>query len=59
MRLLWQVEVSDVLKVKEFYTALADLDFYKFVSEGFRELCDACGIYPCLLDAAIFSSFDN
>jgi hypothetical protein len=40
-------------------TAMADLDYYRFVSEGFRELCDACGIYPCLLDAAIFSSFDN
>lgn len=39
-------------------TALSDLDYYKFVSEGFRELCDACDIYPCMLDAAIFSSFD-
>jgi thermostable 8-oxoguanine DNA glycosylase len=39
-------------------TALSDLDYYKFVSEGFRELCNACNIYPCMLDAAIFSSFD-
>lgn len=39
-------------------TALSDLDYYKFVSEGFRELCDACDVYPCMLDAAIFSSFD-
>jgi thermostable 8-oxoguanine DNA glycosylase len=38
--------------------ALADLDYYKFVSQGFRELCDACDIYPCMLDAAIWSSFD-
>ena len=44
--------------VKLSATALSDLDYYKFVSEGFRELCDACGIYPCVLDAAIFSSFD-
>lgn len=40
-------------------TALADLDYYKFVSKGFRELCDKCGVYPCMLDAAIFSSRDN
>jgi thermostable 8-oxoguanine DNA glycosylase len=38
--------------------ALSDLNYYKFVSEGFRELCEACDIYPCLMDAAIFSSFD-
>jgi N-glycosylase/DNA lyase len=39
-------------------TALADLSYYNFVSEGFRELCAACDLYPCMLDAAIFSSFD-
>jgi len=39
-------------------TALADLSYYKFVSEGFRELCAASDPYPCMLDAAIFSSFD-
>ncbi len=38
--------------------SLADRDYYEFVSEGFRRLCDACDIYPCLLDAAIFSSYD-
>ena len=39
-------------------TALSDRNYYRFVSEGMRELCDACDIYPCLLDAAIFSSYD-
>jgi len=39
-------------------TALSDLGYYKFVSEGFRELCNASDIYPCMLDAAIWSSFD-
>ena len=38
--------------------SLADRDYYEFVSEGFRGLCGACDIYPCLLDAAIFSSYD-
>jgi hypothetical protein len=39
--------------------ALSDRNYYRFVSEGIRELCDACHIYPCLLDAAIFSSYDE
>lgn len=38
--------------------ALADREYYGFVSEGFHRLCEACGIYPCLLGAAIFSSYD-
>jgi hypothetical protein len=40
-------------------TALSDRNYYNFVSEGFRRMCAASGIYPCLLDAAIFSSFDD
>jgi len=39
--------------------ALSDRNYYRFVSEGIRELCDRCHIYPCLLDAAIFSSYDE
>jgi len=40
-------------------TALADRDYYQFVSDGFQQLCAACNIWPCLLDAAIFSSYDG
>jgi len=40
-------------------TALSDKNYYSFISEGFRKLCDASDIYPCMLDAAIFSSFDS
>jgi thermostable 8-oxoguanine DNA glycosylase len=39
--------------------SLADRNYYVFVSEGFRKLCAASDLYPCMLDAAIFSSFDN
>ena len=39
--------------------ALADRNYYAFVSGGIRKLCEACRIYPCLLDAAIFSSYDS
>jgi hypothetical protein len=38
--------------------SLGDINYYRFVSEGFQQLCEACDIYPCLLDAAIFSSYD-
>ena len=40
-------------------TALQDKDYYHFVSDGIQILCDRAGIYPCVLDAVIFSSFDN
>lgn len=39
--------------------ALADRDFYEFVAEGIQELCARAGVYPCVLDAAIFSSRDS
>lgn len=38
--------------------ALADAGYYEFVMDGFQELAKAAGILPCLLDAAIFASYD-
>lgn len=40
-------------------TALGDPSYYNFISDGFQELAHACGLYPCVLDAIIFSSYDN
>jgi hypothetical protein len=40
-------------------TSLSDRDYYNFVMDGFQIICAACDIYPCALDAAIFSSFDG
>lgn len=37
-------------------TALQDKTFYHFVSDGIQLLCEKANIYPCVLDAAIFSS---
>lgn len=45
--------------VKLSATALADRNYYCFVLDGFQAICEACDIYPCVLDAAIFSSFDG
>lgn len=35
------------------------LPLLKLFSDGIQELCEKAGVYPCILDAAIFSSFDN
>jgi len=40
-------------------TALSDHNYYNFVSDGIQEMCKACEIKPCVMDAAIFSSFDK
>lgn len=39
--------------------ALADRHYYQLVSGGFQKLAVACGIAPCVLDAAIFASYDG
>jgi hypothetical protein len=39
-------------------TALQDKAFYHFVSDGIQLLCEKANIYPCVLDAAIFSSYN-
>ncbi|MDY6845191.1 MAG: hypothetical protein SVW57_14020 [Thermodesulfobacteriota bacterium] len=40
-------------------TALSDKNYYNFVLDGFQRVCEASEIFPCVLDAAIFSSFDE
>ena len=40
-------------------TALADRHYYNFVSTGIQRMCDQAGVFPCVLDAAIFASFDG
>ena len=40
-------------------SALSDRNYYNFVSEGIQKLCAASEVHPCILDAAIFTSFDQ
>ena len=40
-------------------TALSDETVYRFVQSGLQQIADELGIYPCMLDACIFSSFDK
>ena len=39
--------------------ALSDENYYNFVMDGLQEACEASDVYPCVLDAAIFASFDQ
>jgi thermostable 8-oxoguanine DNA glycosylase len=45
--------------VKLSATALSDKNYYNFVLDGFQKFCEASDIFPCTMDAAIFSSFDE
>lgn len=40
-------------------SALADRNYYSFILNGFQALCRECEVAPCVLDAAIFASFDG
>lgn len=40
-------------------TALADRNYYNFVSDGVQALCQKSGVFPCMLDAAIFALRDG
>lgn len=37
---------------------LANADYYNIVLDGIQLLCKASGVLPCLLDAAVFASYD-
>lgn len=53
----WLNEIGFPLKLSA--NALADRHYYSLVSEGFQKLCAASEIPPCVLDAAIFASYDG
>lgn len=40
-------------------TALSDETVYRFVEDGLQQIAACLKIYPCILDACIFSSFDK
>jgi hypothetical protein len=40
-------------------TGLADLAYYEFILDGLQELCASVKVLPCVLDAAIFESFED
>lgn len=38
---------------------LSDPDYYEFIMDGIQHVCSACGVYPCILDACVFVSYDG
>jgi thermostable 8-oxoguanine DNA glycosylase len=53
----WLTEFGFPIKLSAI--ALSDRNYYNFVLDGFKIICEACDIYRCVIDAAIFSSFDR
>jgi len=39
--------------------SLSSLNFYEFIEDAIQELCKKASIYPCILDASIFVSFNK
>ena len=50
---------SNVLRFKLNAALLSDHTYYDMASDGVQQLCEKAKILPCLLDAAIFTSFDG
>jgi hypothetical protein len=40
-------------------SALSDQNYYEFILDAIIALCEQCNVYPCVLDAVIFSSMDK
>jgi hypothetical protein len=53
----WLNDFSFPLRVSA--SALSDPHYYEFVMDGIQRICAECDTYPCVLDAAIFASFDG
>jgi hypothetical protein len=50
---------KNLLKFHLSANMLSDASYYDMVSDGVQLLCKQAEIYPCMLDAAIFTSFDG
>ena len=50
---------ENVLGLKLNSTVLGDRAYYEFVLDGIEALCSKARVLPCVLDGAIFSSFDR
>jgi len=53
----WLNEFGFPIKLSS--VGLTDKNYYNFILDGLQQLCERSGVYPCVLDAAIFSSFDT
>lgn len=40
-------------------SSLSSINFYEFIEDGIQKLCKLAEVYPCILDACIFVSFNK
>jgi len=53
----WLNEFGFPIKLSS--NSLSDQNYYEFILDAVIQLCDACDIYPCILDAVVFSNSDK
>lgn len=50
---------NNIFPFKITSTALSDIHYYEMVLDWIQKLCKDANVLPCMLDAAIFSSYDS
>lgn len=50
---------ANIFRLKLTPSLLGDRGYYEFVLDGVQALCRRAGVLPCVLDGAIFASFDR
>jgi len=58
-RVIKWLNSNNIFPMKITSTALSDINYYEIVLNWIQKLCVDADVLPCMLDAAIFSSYDN
>lgn len=58
-RVIKWLNSNNIFPMKITSTALSDIYYYEMVLDWIQKLCVDADVLPCMLDAAIFSSFDT
>lgn len=58
-RVIKWLNSNNIFPMKITPTALSDIHYYEIVLDWIQKLCSDADVLPCMLDAAIFSSYDN
>ena len=58
-RVIKWLNSNNIFPMKITSTALSDINYYEMVLDWIQKLCVDADVLPCMLDAAIFSSYDN
>jgi len=58
-RVIKWLNSNNIFPMKITSTALSDINYYEMVLDWIQKLCVDAYVLPCMLDAAIFSSYDD